>query len=124
MKEKVLPRVVVTGGRAYLDDSHVNSVLSLLLKKLGPFVLVHGAASGADLLAKRWARSHVVDAVSYPALWNVHGNNAGPIRNGQMLWTEKPKLVVAFPGNSGTTDMVRQARQKGVLVWDERKKRK
>lgn len=45
-----------------------------------------------------------------------HGRAAGPIRNQQMLDEGKPHLVVAFPGGTGTADMVRRAQAAGVLV--------
>ena len=39
-----------------------------------------------------------------------HGNAAGPIRNQRMLDHGKPDIVVAFPGGSGTADMVKLSR--------------
>ncbi|MFD3263157.1 hypothetical protein [Phenylobacterium ferrooxidans] len=39
---------------------------------------------------------------------------AGPWRNATMLRDGHPDLVVAFPGDTGTADMVRQARRAGL----------
>ena len=41
---------------------------------------------------------------------------AGHKRNQLMLETEKPDLVIAFPGTGGTADMMRRARRAGVKV--------
>jgi hypothetical protein len=40
----------------------------------------------------------------------------GPIRNKQMLEEGKPDLMVAFPGERGTANMCKQAREAGVPV--------
>jgi acyl-CoA synthetase (NDP forming) len=53
---------------------------------------------------------------SFPANWKKHGKSAGPIRNQLMLDVGKPDLVIAFPGGSGTADMIRRARKAGVPV--------
>jgi hypothetical protein len=53
------------------------------------------------------------------AEWNRHGNKAGPIRNATMLAMKPPvKLVVAFPGGSGTADMVAKAKAAGLEVME------
>jgi hypothetical protein len=52
----------------------------------------------------------------YRAEWSTHGRSAGPRRNALMLDRERPVLVVAFPGGTGTRDMVRRARAAQVPV--------
>ena len=51
------------------------------------------------------------------AKWEEHGNAAGPIRNRHMM-TWKPDAVIAFPGGSGTADMVSIARKAGIPVYE------
>ena len=104
-------KVLVTGGR----DFNLPSAVDQELTALQPTMSVVGDARGADYLARQWAVVHGVRHVVYAAEWQVHGKAAGPIRNGKML-TEKPDLVLAFPGGRGTADMVRQARAAGVAV--------
>jgi hypothetical protein len=53
-----------------------------------------------------------------PAEWKKHGKRAGPLRNMRMLEEWKPDGVAAFPGGSGTADMIAQARNAGVKVWE------
>jgi len=73
--------------------------------------VVSGAARGADTLGFKWALQRQVKACIYPAEWDKLGKKAGPIRNQRMLDEEHPDLVIAFPGGSGTSDMVSRAAQ-------------
>src|ERR1700727_625335 len=101
--------ILVTGGRDYHDHEKVSAVLSALHKANPIQIVIHGGATGADSLAAIWAMTQGIHAASVPALWNVYGNRAGPLRNGAMLLL-KPELLVAFPGGRGTANMVIQAR--------------
>lgn len=107
-------RIVVTGGRRYGGASMLFRVLDLLK----PERVAQGGAPGADALALEWCAIRKVKCVSYPADWLTHGNAAGPIRNREMLTGERPDLVVAFPGNVGTRDCMRQARAMGLVVLE------
>ena len=70
----------------------------------------------ADTLAAEWAQARAIPCRLFLADWTTHGRAAGPIRDQAMLDTGKPDLVVAFVGDRGTADMVRRAREAGVLV--------
>ena len=107
--------VAVTGGRDYSDAGVVNRALSHLLKA-GPFVLVHGGASGADHLCALWGAWHGIPVEAYPADWSQHGRKAGPIRNEAMARLPLSGAV-AFPGGRGTADMVERLGRHGVKVW-------
>ena len=79
-------------------------------------LIIHGGASGADRLAGAWANQNGVNVVEYKARWKQFGKGAGPIRNRQMLDEGKPDLVVAFKGDRGTANMIKQADDRGVKV--------
>lgn len=136
-----MTRVLVCGGRDYgerprgVDDrtpggmsimrnvwrerDHVGEVLSRLRPL--PDVIIHGAAKGADRHAAVWARDWGVDQLPFPAEWYRDGKldrSAGPRRNQRMLDEGKPDLVIAFPGGTGTADMVRRARAAGIRVME------
>jgi hypothetical protein len=111
--------VCVTGGRDYADARAVCDVLDQIHRQQGIRRLAHGAATGADTLAKRWAERVGVHPEPYPvtrADWKAHGRAAGPRRNGLMLRTERPDLLVAFPGGPGTRDCCRQATALGIPI--------
>lgn len=120
-------RIIVCGGRNYSDFDRVNRVLDGLLYKqpiqrvFFPYelqpptfawdfrTLVHGKASGADSLAASWADFRGVSSETHPAQWDRWGNSAGPRRNEEMARTGAD-LLVAFPGGTGTDNMITNAR--------------
>ena len=112
-------RVLVCGGRTYGDWETVRRELDHLhLSTLweGPITcVIHGGARGADSLAHRWAKERSIPIERYPADWS-RGLRGGPERNARMLREGRPDLVVAFPGNKGTADMVGRARAAGLQV--------
>jgi predicted Rossmann-fold nucleotide-binding protein len=108
--------VLVCGGRAYTDDGAIFRALDRLHDERGIRRVVTGGATGADTLAARWANEQGVSLGVYPADWHAHGKAAGQIRNQQMLDSEAPDLVLAFPGGHGTADMVRRAKRAGAWV--------
>ena len=111
-------RVLVCGGRDYRDKTRLSRVLDFVHKERGIGVLIHGAARGADTLAAEWARVAGVQTEAFPADWATHGKKAGPIRNQQMLDEARPDAVVAFPGGSGTADMIARSKAAGLPVWE------
>ena len=111
-------KVLVCGGRRYNDVVEFNALLDHYHKREVIDCVIHGDASGADTLAKEWARAHGIVERAYPADWKRYGVRAGPIRNQLMLDAEGPDVVIAFPGGPGTNDMKRRARLAGVRVCD------
>ena len=118
-------RVLVCGGRHYDNRAEVYRRLDFLNSDPAkPVALIlHGGATGADTLADNWALERGVPRLSFPVSkqeWRTIGRKAGPLRNKRMLEEGKPDVVVAFPGNTGTEDMVGRARSKAVPVIDWR----
>jgi hypothetical protein len=118
-------RVLVCGGREFDDWDLLNHTLyelfdSGLRDLTEPFVIIQGGAKGADFLGRVWGKykaiEYPVEVIEYPADWKQYGKAAGSIRNKQMLDKGNPDLVVAFPGGTGTADMVRRAKKAGVEV--------
>lgn len=116
-------RVLVCGGRHFKDRELVFKVLD----DAGISFLIHGArkivkankchlVQGVDDTASCWASMRGVPQENFPALWHVHGNAAGPIRNQEMLDKGRPRMVLAFPGGAGTSDMKGRARKAGLRV--------
>jgi len=138
--------VLVTGGRYFSATTLAGGVPNpkcedqkkLILdtldkihmeRKIGK--LIQGGARGADTTAYCWAVAKKVrpvtiyarweDIITPPVLIKTRPNGAqynalaGANRNQKMV-EEKPDLVVAFPGNRGTADMVERARKAGIEV--------
>jgi hypothetical protein len=122
---KTSKRILVCGGRTWgytecsgytkKDPKEFNLALDIL-KSLEPTVVISGGAKGADELGPLLAGVIGCKSLVYLANWKQYENAAGPIRNQQMLDEGKPDIVVAFPGGTGTADMVRRARKAGVVV--------
>lgn len=110
-------KVLVCGGRDYSNYNYLEKVLDGLFAERPFFILIHGNARGADKMAGLWAKRNGVQEVVCPANWDYFSVGAGPIRNEAMLKLE-PDLVVAFPGGSGTANMISKAKNKGIEVYE------
>ena len=115
-------RILVCGGRGYDNQDRVNKILDKVVEAINgekgtkSVRIIHGAATGADSLAARWAAGRGIDSTAYPADWGAYGKRAGYIRNKQMLEEGKPHAVIAFPGGVGTRMMVGLAKRYGIPV--------
>lgn len=111
-------RVLVTGGRGYLDGARVASELAALHRLHGAeLVVVHGdCPTGADAIADEWCKRNGVACEPFPADWNA-GRGGGPRRN-QAMVDAGADLCLAFPGGRGTADCIRRARAAGIPVWN------
>jgi hypothetical protein len=105
-------RVVVSGYRYLTDKALVESTL----EQFNITMLIEGGATGADQLARNWARQRGIPVMEYFAEWNRFGSGAGPIRNQRMLVEGRPDLLIAFlaPGSRGTKNMIEQAQKRGL----------
>lgn len=104
--------MAVTGGR---DFNCRESVARALAGLPADTVLVHGAATGADMLCDQHWRAAGGIVEPHPADWARHGRAAGPIRNQQMAQSGLD-LLIAFPGGRGTADMTRRCAAAGIPV--------
>lgn len=106
--------VLCCGGRGYFGD--VDNALDILHSQQPVTLLVHGGAPGADSRSGDWARKNNIHVAEVRALWDNFGKGAGSKRNQSMLLLNI-NYVVAFPGGSGTYDMVERATKHGLTVW-------
>lgn len=111
--------ICVCGGREYANREYAFKVLDGARAFYGHVMIKNGAARGADKLSSEWALSRGVPLHEYPADWNTHKKAAGPIRNREMLQSGFDMLI-AFPGGSGTADMVKITKKAGIEVLDLR----
>ena len=114
-RRKEMLKVLVCGGRDFLDRSAVYAELNKLKSEVGDLFIIQGGARGADYLAGRWAIENGSAMAKIDANWLVYGKAAGPIRNTWMLEL-RPDLVLAFPGGVGTEGMIKSAEKVGVLT--------
>lgn len=110
-------KILVCGGRDYADQMALDHALDRVHAQYGITLLIEGGARGADRLARAWARRNKVKVRTVNAEWERYGPMAGLIRNSRMLGEEQPEAVVAFPGGTGTADMVGKAEAHKLPVW-------
>lgn len=109
-------RVLVTGGRDYQDVKAVRAALSEIGATVVLPTLVHGAAKGADYLARCVAYYELGwPEEAHPAEWEKWGKSAGFRRNQEMV-DSGADLCLAFPGGRGTMHCVRCAEEAGIPV--------
>ena len=119
--------VLICGGRDFNDWILFSRTLNKILIDEKKWVvndefqmpsvkIVNGGYTGADTLATEYAVVNWLPLEVYYPDWGAHGKAAGPIRNQQMLDEEDVDLVVAFPGDRGTADMVRRAKKANIEV--------
>lgn len=78
--------------------------------------IISGMATGADTLAVEFARHFNLKLHEFSADWKRYRNGAGHIRNQKMIDEGKPKLGIAFPGGTGTADMIKRLKFEGIPV--------
>lgn len=111
-----MKKVLVCGGRHFTDTFKVFEVLDRIMNEYEDTVFViQGGATGADQRAKEWAELRGMPCAEVKALWKFYDKSAGPRRNEWML-ALGPDLVVAFPGNAGTRNMISKAEEHGYPV--------
>lgn len=125
-------RVLVTGGRETtlkklgIDPGAVYCLVVKTLNQISncgkrPTTVIHGGAKGVDAWANDWCFSTRTPKLVFPVSaddWEKKGAIAGNLRNTQMLQDGKPDVCIAFPGGSGTADMVAKCRAAGVKVCE------
>lgn len=110
-------KIIISGGRKYFDRAMVFRVLDYVHAERGITLLIEGGAKGADRLGREWAISRGIDFHTEAADWDKFKRAAGAIRNREMLKIEGVAAVIAFPGNDGTTDMVKATRKAKIPVY-------
>lgn len=121
-------RLLICGDRNWTDTALIGEWID----RLAPTLVIEGECGtsvirkgkrirrGADRIARDEAERRGIKVEPYPALWEIHGAAAGPIRNQQMLDEGDPDEVIAFHDNlansRGTRDMVRRASAAGLYV--------
>lgn len=96
--------LILQAIRARPADWHISSVIS-------------GEARGVDRTARDLAVSFGVPVVRMPANWDMHGREAGYIRNKEMAEVADG-LIAIWDGHSrGTASMIQIAEEKNLRVF-------
>lgn len=105
-------KTIIAGGRNYYftqeDIVFLDSIKTQITE------VVCGMASGADTCGKVWAEENGIPVAKFPADWNKFGKSAGFRRNREMA--EYAYSLIAFPGGTGTKNMVETMKKLGKPV--------
>lgn len=115
--------VLVTGDRDWDDENAVKA----FVETLNPYtdIVIEGHARGADKITFDECIYKGVPTLAVPALWNLQGRAAGPLRNRKMVQIiGTPDVCVYFhndlESSKGTKHMVNTARSMDILVYSWR----
>lgn len=105
-------RLLVSGGRKSADKELIFSILNVYHATFHFTEMVHGDAIGTDQLCEEWAEKHrlvVLPVPISPEDWTVYGKAAGCMRNTAMIRDYQPDIIIVFPGQNGTLDLLKKA---------------
>ena len=118
--------LIVAGGRDFDDVEMMNEALYRFPEALTSEFVNGMCETGADLLARKYAKRRGRKVHEFPADWDKYGKSAGPLRNGQMaefVATEaregevRGALIAFWDGTSqGTRSVINQALKFGLEV--------
>jgi hypothetical protein len=83
--------------------------------------VVSGGATGIDSMGELWAGRNKKPCKRFEPQWEKYGPAAGPIRNSQMA--AYANALAIFDGGSGSADMLMQAIEANLWIWDFRSDR-
>lgn len=109
-------RVVCAGSRHMTDFDLLCRHMDLLLAEKRAshrIVIVSGQAKGADTLGEKYALSRGFEIARFPAMWDVFGKSAGPVRNNLMLDYADAVVVFQYDNSRGSANMHKIASASG-----------
>lgn len=123
-------KVIIAGGRYYVFGPKEAAFLDRMRWEIPITEVVSGMAPGADSEGWQWAHDLEIPIQTFPAAWNrwgIPGAVVGVRANGSKynklagFWRNQEMAdyadaLIAFPGGTGTADMVERARAKGLKV--------
>lgn len=114
-------RLLICGDRNWTDGAAIIEALRQMERAGGAIeLIIEGDARGADKLAGKAAEYFEIPCIKFPALWDIYGRAAGPVRNAQMLKEGQPDVILAFHDylykSKGTKNMMQIANKASLQV--------
>ncbi len=108
-----MKNILVCGDRRWKDRDLIKVVLESLREEYSQIRIIHGNCEGADKIAGKIGKELGYQVRKFRADWDRYGDAAGPIRNREMITSQKISLVLAFHGDisksRGTKNMINQS---------------
>lgn len=111
-----VPRVLITGSRAWGHPEVILDALIEVRDSLGDFVLVSGSCpTGADRMAEVACTELGLEIEHHPAMWGTYGKQAGFVRNEEMVKLGATVCLAFIKDQSrGASHTVRLAQRAGI----------
>lgn len=98
-------KLLICGSRSFIETPENYAILEKEIHRISEFEgwtsdpseIISGGASGADKLGERYSRDYGIPLKVFPAKWDIHGKQAGYIRNVQMVdYIKSDGFMIAF----------------------------
>lgn len=112
-------KLIVAGGRNFLDKELMWNKLNKILEEENISEIVSGGALGADILGERWAKENNIPIVQFKPQYNGPNDRFAPLRRNTQMAEYGDKLIAFWDGKSkGTFHMIKQMEkyQKEVII--------
>lgn len=82
-----MTRIIITGSRSWECHALADKVIARLIDRYGAddLIIVEGEQKGVDLTFRAAAERAGLYVEPHPARWGNYGDNAGPMRNREMV---------------------------------------
>ena len=80
-------RIVICGGKEFVGGESFTAKLDKIMSQLpqDEIEIVSGGSRGADQFGEAYAKAHGYPVMQFLPNWELHGQQAGYIRNGKMV---------------------------------------
>lgn len=113
-------KLLVCGGHAYTDRAFVFRSLDLVFVVRVIEALIHVDAPGAAQLSREWALARNIPCTVVHAAAGHGGETTDQHRIERLFDSHPPTMVVAFPGDADTAEIVAVAKRAQIPVWSPR----
>ncbi len=99
--------------RASKEKQFVNDYLTKLHQENNTKVIIAGDEGGAERIGLHWA---LVNKIAASPFKRINSKETTIARNSRMLAESKPDIVIAFGNGESTTQLLKEAKEKGIQV--------
>jgi len=109
--------LAIVGAREYTNKKRFTEIVDEWVEKNGfPDKIISGGATGVDTLAEHYAEERKIPFIKFLPEWNVHGKQAGPLRNTHIVNSSTHMIAMPTKNSIGTFDSIRKAENKKIHV--------
>lgn len=127
-------KVIIAGGRDYTSYAGLEEAVKASGFDIAE--VVSGGAKGADSLGESWAKNNKIPVKKFIPNWNDTSHPDAIVKFRKNPWTDKEECynyaagfmrnkemaeyadaLIALPGEGGTSNMIKQAKEKNLKIF-------